>query len=111
MNLAETALQPGIATPDRLAFSVLGLSRADRWSHARLRAAVLAMAGALANAGFPDGARLPLPPAQDPGFAVTFLAAIAAGLVPDLTAPMALAPPAPARRAGRKTTAKGTDRG
>lgn len=99
MNLAEIALQPGITTPDRLAFSVLGLSRADRWSHARLRAAVLAMAGALANAGFPDGARLPLPPAQDPGFAVTFLAAIAAGLVPDLTAPMALAPPAPARSA------------
>ena len=44
MNLAEHVLQAGLAHPDRLALSVLGLGRADRWSHARLRAAVLGTA-------------------------------------------------------------------
>lgn len=96
MNLTESVLRQGLATPDRLAFSVLDLSRADRWSHARLRAAVLAMAGALSHSGLPKGAPLALPPAPDPGFAVTFLAAITAGLVPDLTAAAAFPPPAPA---------------
>ncbi len=38
MNLAKIALRPGLTTPDRLAFPVIGLDRADRWSHARLRA-------------------------------------------------------------------------
>lgn len=100
MNLTETILRQGLAAPDRLAFSVLGLSRADRWSHARLRAAVLAMAGALTDAGFADGEALPLPPVQDPAFVVTFLAAIAAGRVPDLTAPEACPlPPAPGQSA------------
>lgn len=41
MDLAERILQAGLDAPDRLAMSLVGLSRADRWSHARLRDAVM----------------------------------------------------------------------
>ncbi|WP_288948588.1 class I adenylate-forming enzyme family protein [uncultured Paracoccus sp.] len=88
MNLAEHVLQAGTASPDRLAMSVLGLSRADRWSHARLRQAVLGTATGLLQAGLRPGQRLLMRLGNNPNFPVTYLGAIAAGIVPVPTSPM-----------------------
>ncbi|SMO64311.1 class I adenylate-forming enzyme family protein [Paracoccus laeviglucosivorans] len=82
MNLAQYVLQAGLETPDKLAMSVLGLSRADRWSHARLRHAVLGTATGLLQSGLVPGDRLLMRLGNTPAFPVTYLAAIAAGIVP-----------------------------
>lgn len=82
MNLAEHVLKAGEATPDKLAMSVLGLARADRWSHGRLRQAVLGTATGLLNAGLEPGDRLLMRLGNSPAFPVTYLAAIACGIVP-----------------------------
>ena len=82
MNLAEHVLRAGQATPDKLAMSVLGLSRADRWSHGRLRQAVLGGATGLRQAGLVPGDRLLLRLGNTPAFPIAYLAAIAAGIVP-----------------------------
>lgn len=82
MNLAEHVLKAGLANPDSLAMSVLGLSRAERWSHARLRWAVLGTATGLREAGLAPGDRLLLRLGNTSAFPVTYLAAIAAGIVP-----------------------------
>lgn len=82
MNLAEHVLRAGQATPDKLAMSVLGLSRADRWSHGRLRQAVLGAATGLRQAGVLPGDRLLLRLGNTPAFPIAYLAAITAGIVP-----------------------------
>ncbi|MDT1061943.1 AMP-binding protein [Paracoccus sp. CPCC 101403] len=82
MNLSEEILRAGAGLPDRLALSALSLSRADRWSHARLRRAGLGAATGLTEAGLRPGDRLLLPLAQGPYLAVAFLGAIAAGILP-----------------------------
>ncbi|MTH80220.1 AMP-binding protein [Paracoccus aestuariivivens] len=87
MNLAEKLLEPGLATPDRLAMSVVGLSRADRWSHARLRDTVLRIATGLAKAGLSRADHLLLPLSEHPDRAIAWLGAIAAGIVP-VTVPL-----------------------
>ncbi|WP_199261133.1 class I adenylate-forming enzyme family protein [Paracoccus binzhouensis] len=92
MNLAEHVLQAGLAVPDKLAMSVLGLGRADRWSHARLRQAVLGTATGLLQSGLKPGDRLLMRLGNNPGFPVTYLGAIAAGIVPVPTSPMLTAP-------------------
>lgn len=82
MNLAEYVLRAGLNCPDRLAMSVVGLSRADRWSYARLRQAVLGCATGLLQAGLRPGDRLLMRLGNTPGFPVAYLGAIAAGIVP-----------------------------
>lgn len=94
MNLAEHVLRAGLAAPYRLALSVVGLSRADRWSHARLRAAVLGCATGLRNAGLTPGDRLLLRLGNTPAFPVAYLGAIAAGIVPVPTSAQLTAPEA-----------------
>jgi acyl-coenzyme A synthetase/AMP-(fatty) acid ligase len=85
-NLAEYVLRAGRATPDKIALAVLGPSRADRWSFARLDQAVRGMAGGLLAQGFAPGDRLLLRLGNTPDFPVAFLGAIAAGLIPVPTA-------------------------
>jgi len=87
MNLAQHVLDAGLAAPDRLAMSVLGLGRADRWSHARLRRAVLGTATGLMRSGLAPGDRLLMRLGNHPGFPVAYLGAIAAGIVPVPTSP------------------------
>ncbi|WP_347267948.1 class I adenylate-forming enzyme family protein [Paracoccus sp. (in: a-proteobacteria)] len=82
MNLAEHVLRTGALTPDRLAMSVVGLGRAERWSHGRLRQAVLGTATGLLRSGLRPGDRLLLRLGNTSGFPVTWLGAIAAGIVP-----------------------------
>ncbi|MDQ7776770.1 class I adenylate-forming enzyme family protein [Paracoccus aminovorans] len=92
MNLAEHVLRAGLAHPDRLAMSVLGLGRADRWSHARLRRAVLGTATGLLQQGLAPGDRLLMRLGNTPAFPITYLGAIAAGIVPVPTSAMLTAP-------------------
>lgn len=82
MNLAEYVLKAGQETPDKLAMSVLDQRHADHWSHARLRRAVLGTATGLRDTGLRPGDRLLMRLGNSPAFPVTYLAAIAAGIVP-----------------------------
>ncbi|MDO5631093.1 MAG: class I adenylate-forming enzyme family protein [Paracoccus sp. (in: a-proteobacteria)] len=88
MNLAEYVLRAGLDCPDKLAMSVVGPSRADRWSHGRLRAAVLGCATGLLRAGLVPGDRLLMRLGNTPAFPVVYLGAIAAGIVPVPTSAM-----------------------
>lgn len=87
-NLAEHVLTAGLATPDRLALAVISPARADRWSHARLRAAVLGAATGLRERGLRPGDRVLLRIGNEPAFPVAYLACIAAGIVPVPTSAM-----------------------
>lgn len=87
-NLAEHVLNAGLATPDRLALAVISPARADRWSHARLRAAVLGAATGLRERGLRPGERVLLRIGNEPAFPVAYLACIAAGIVPVPTSAM-----------------------
>ena len=83
--MTQPALQlirTGLATPDRLAMSVIGLSRADRWSYARLHHTILSMAGAMRASGLAPGDVLVFAACDRPEHAIAFLAATAAGLLP-----------------------------
>lgn len=92
MNLAEHVLAAGEAQPDRLAMAVIGLGGADRWSHGRLRRAVLGTAAGLLRAGLAPGDRLLMRLGNSPRFPVTYLGAIAAGIVPVPTSAMLTGP-------------------
>lgn len=88
MNLAEHVLRAGSALPDKLALSVLGPSRAERWSYRRLIRAVRGTATGLLQAGLRPGDRLLMRLGNRPSFPVTYLGAIAAGIVPVPTSAM-----------------------
>lgn len=92
MNLAEYVLTAGLATPDKLAMSVLGSGHADGWSHARLRQAVLGIGTGLLASGLQPGDRLLMRLGNTPAFPLTYLGAIAAGIVPVPTAAQLTAP-------------------
>lgn len=85
-NLTDYVLSAGRATPDKIALAVLGPSRAERWSYARLTEAVLGMAGALRAEGLQPGDRVLLRLGNTVDFPVAFLGAVAADLVPVPTA-------------------------
>ncbi|WP_299847196.1 class I adenylate-forming enzyme family protein [uncultured Paracoccus sp.] len=92
MNLAEHVLRAGAATPDKLALSVVGLSRADRWSYTRLIAAVRGTATGFLEAGLRPGDRVLLRLGNRPAFPIAYLGAIAAGIVPVPTSAMLTGP-------------------
>ena len=87
-NLAEHVLAAGLASPDKLALAVVSPTGADRWSYARLRAAVLGAATGLRDRGLKPGDRVLLRIGNEPGFPVAYLACIAAGLIPVPTSAM-----------------------
>lgn len=87
-NLAEHVLTAGLAMPDRLALAVVSSARADRWSHARLRRAVLGAAAGLLDRGVQPGDRVLLRIGNEPAFPIAYLACIAAGIVPVPTSAM-----------------------
>ncbi|WP_151717518.1 class I adenylate-forming enzyme family protein [Gemmobacter serpentinus] len=99
-NLAEHVLAKGMDAPDRIAMQILKLSGAERWSYARLIAALRGVAGLLQAQGLQPGERVLLRLGNQPEFPLAFLGAIAAGLVPvptsaQLTAPEITAMAAP----------------
>ncbi|SLN60297.1 Long-chain-fatty-acid--CoA ligase FadD13 [Roseisalinus antarcticus] len=81
-NLARYVLAAGAATPDKIALAVLGPSRAERWSYGRLTGAVRGVAAGLLAEGLAPGDRVLLRLGDTADFPLTFLGAIAAGLVP-----------------------------
>jgi acyl-coenzyme A synthetase/AMP-(fatty) acid ligase len=81
-NMAAHVLDAGRTTPDRIALAVLGLGGAERWSYARLTAAVLGTATGLLNRGLVPGDRVLMRLDNTVDFPVAYLGAIAAGLVP-----------------------------
>ena len=102
-NLAAHVLAAGRATPDKIALAVLGPARADRWSYARLIAAVEGTATGLARLGHEPGDRILMRVGNTPDFPVIYLGAIHAGLVPIPTSARSprprsdRSPPRPAR--------------
>src|SRR5690606_25385912 len=70
------------------ALSVIGPSRAERWSYARLTAAIRGTATGLIRAGLQPGDRLLMRLGNTAAFPVAYLGAIAAGIVPIPTSAM-----------------------
>lgn len=81
-NMARYVLAAGSATPDKIALQVLRASGAERWSYARLIAAVRGTATGLLRLGLAPGDRVLLRLGNSVDFPVAYLGAIAAGLVP-----------------------------
>lgn len=81
-NMAAHVLAAGAATPDKLAMQIVKPSGAERWSYARLTAAVRGAGTIFLEAGLAPGDRVLLRLGNGPEFPVAFLGAIAAGLVP-----------------------------
>ncbi|MFD1343275.1 class I adenylate-forming enzyme family protein [Litorisediminicola beolgyonensis] len=81
-NLAHHVLTSGAPEPDKIALAILDLSRAERWSYARLEQAVRGTATGLLDAGLAPGDRVLMRLGNDVSFPIAYLGAIAAGLVP-----------------------------
>ncbi|SLN36821.1 Benzoate--CoA ligase [Roseovarius albus] len=69
-------------SPDKIALAVLGLSKAERWSYARLKAAVLGTATGLLNSGLNPGDKILMRLGNTVDFPISYLAAIAVDLIP-----------------------------
>lgn len=94
LNMAAHVLAGAAAHPDRSALQVVGPTGAERWSYARLAAAVRGAGSILVAQGLEPGDRVLLRLANSPAFPVAFLGAIAAGLVPVPTSAQLNAPEA-----------------
>ena len=81
-NLAAHVLARADDLPDKVALAVLGLSDAERWSYARLKAAVLGTGTGLLQAGLQPGERVLMRLGNTVEFPIAYLGAIAVGLVP-----------------------------
>ncbi|MDF1854087.1 class I adenylate-forming enzyme family protein [Pseudooceanicola sp.] len=81
-NLAAHVLAEADAHPDKLALAIIGLNNAERWSYARLQAAVLGTASGLRDMGLAPGDIALLRLGNSVEFPIAYLGAIAAGLVP-----------------------------
>ncbi|MCC6002031.1 MAG: acyl--CoA ligase [Pararhodobacter sp.] len=81
-NLAEYVLAEGARQPDRIALQVLRLTGAERWSYARLIAAVRGIGTGFLRAGLVPGDRLLMRLGNTVEFPLAYLGAIAVGVVP-----------------------------
>ncbi|WP_071795656.1 class I adenylate-forming enzyme family protein [Natronohydrobacter thiooxidans] len=91
-NMARYVLAAGSATPDKIALQILRSSGAERWSYARLIAAVRGTGTGLLRAGPEPGARVLLRLGNTVDFPIAYLGALAAGLVPVPTSTQLTAP-------------------
>ncbi len=83
--MAAYVLSAGRATPKKTALTIMG-DVPEHWTYARLTAAVLGTATGLLAAGLSPGERLMLRLGNTADFPITYLGAIAAGIVPVPTA-------------------------
>ncbi|TCP63381.1 acyl-CoA synthetase (AMP-forming)/AMP-acid ligase II [Rhodovulum bhavnagarense] len=81
-NLAAHVLAAAETDPDKVALAIVGPHGADRWSYARLAAAVRGLATGLTEMGLQPGAHVLLRLGNGVEFPIGFLGAIAAGLIP-----------------------------
>ncbi|PKQ11082.1 MAG: benzoate--CoA ligase [Alphaproteobacteria bacterium HGW-Alphaproteobacteria-1] len=91
-NLAGHVLARAGERPDKVALAVLGLSGAERWSYARLEAAVRGTGTGLLAQGLTPGDRILMRLGNTVEFPVAYLGAIAVGLVPIPTSSQLTAP-------------------
>lgn len=91
-NLAAYVLAPAGRAPDKVALAVIGPHGAERWSYARLEAAVRGLAAGFAGMGLAPGDRVLLRLGNGVEFPIGYLAAIAAGLVPVPTSALLTGP-------------------
>lgn len=91
-NLAHYVLATGAATPDKIALAVLTPAGAERWSYARLTGAIRGTATGLLQRGGMPGDRVLMRLGNSVEFPITFLAALAVGLVPVPTSALLTAP-------------------
>ncbi|WP_417724992.1 class I adenylate-forming enzyme family protein [Salipiger sp.] len=81
-NLAAHVLAAGEATPDKIALAIVKPTGAERWSYARLTAAVRGTATGLLERGLTPGDILLMRLGNTVDFPIAYLGAIAAGIVP-----------------------------
>ena len=91
-NLAAHVLAHAEDTTDKIALAVLRLSGSERWSYARLKAAVLGTGTGLLQAGLTPGDRVLMRLGNTVEFPIAYLGAIAVGLVPVPTSSQLTAP-------------------
>ncbi|MFD1509277.1 class I adenylate-forming enzyme family protein [Lacimonas salitolerans] len=91
-NMAAHVLAHADDLPDKIALAVLSPARADRWSFARLAAAVRGTGTGLLRAGFQPGDILLMRLGNTVEFPIAYLGAIAAGMVPVPTSSQLTAP-------------------
>ena len=99
-NLSAHVLAHAPRLADKIALAVLSPSGADRWSYAKLQAAVLGTASGLAQAGFRPGDVLLMRLGNTVDFPIAYLGAIAAGMVPVPSSQQLTAPEVAAMLAG-----------
>ncbi|WP_323767234.1 class I adenylate-forming enzyme family protein [Marinovum sp.] len=81
-NLARFVLRHAASQPDKIALALLGPARAERWSYARLEAAVRGIGTGLLQRGLAPGDRVLLRLGNTPDFPLAYLGCIAVGLIP-----------------------------
>ncbi len=91
-NMARYVLDAGSRTPDKIALQILRATGAERWSYARLIAAIRGTGTGLLRAGLEPGDRVLMRLGNSVDFPVAYLGAIAAGLVPVPTSTQLTAP-------------------
>ncbi len=87
-NFAAHVLRHAASRPDKIALAVLGPARAERWSYAKIEAAVRGTATGLLGLGLRQGDRVLMRLGNTPDFPILYLGAIAAGLIPCPTSAM-----------------------
>lgn len=91
-NLARHVLGAAPRTPDKIALAVLKPTGAQRWSYARIEAAVRGTATGLLQQGLKPGDRLLMRLGNTVDFPIAYLGAITAGIVPIPTSSQLTAP-------------------
>src|SRR6056297_4173472 len=91
-NLAAHVMGRAEACPDKIALAVLRLSGAERWSYARLHAAIRGTGTGLLRTGLKPGDRVLMRLGNTVEFPIAYLGAIAVGLVPVPTSSQLTAP-------------------
>ena len=91
-NMAAHVLAHADDLPDKIALAVLSPSGADRWSYAKLAAAVRGTGTGLLQAGFAPGDILLMRLGNTVEFPIAYLGAIAVGLIPVPTSSQLTAP-------------------
>ncbi|MDJ0827049.1 MAG: class I adenylate-forming enzyme family protein [Rhodobacter sp.] len=91
-NLADYVLTAGRDTPSKIALAVLTPTGAERWSYDKLERAVRATATGLLGHGLAPGDRVLMRLGNTVAFPITYLAALAADLIPVPTSALLTAP-------------------
>ncbi len=81
-NMAAYVLGRATELPDKIALAVIHPTGAERWSYARLEAAVRGTATGFLDRGLAPGDRILMRLGNTVDFPITYLAAITAGLIP-----------------------------